>query len=91
MKIHAISNEAFKKGNCYNVQETALLINKSVQTVRSYIKRGYLKLSAGQNRIDFQITGESIHALPAFLHESLQQLRKNRSTYMKNQWKKINV
>lgn len=72
----------------YSVEDTAAMIHKSKQTVRSYVKRGLLTL-AESGSMGFWITKASIDALPALLHGSLQNLRKQRSEYMRQKWDSI--
>lgn len=73
---------------CYTVESTSEKIGKSPQTVRAYVKRGYLKLSP-LSTIEFWITGASIQSLQTRLAGRLGELRKERSDYMRNTWKKL--
>jgi hypothetical protein len=72
----------------YSVEDTAVKIGKSKQTVRSYVKRGLLTL-AESGSMGFWITKSSIDTLPSLLHGSLQNLRKQRSEYMRQKWDSI--
>lgn len=72
----------------YTVEETAHKIGKSVQTVRAYVKRGFLEI-APDNGASFKITAESIQSLPSKLAGAMQSLRDQRSQNMKDKWKLI--
>jgi hypothetical protein len=89
MKRHpAILVKSKEVCDTYSVEETAAKIGKSKQTVRSYVRRGLLELSANGG-MGFRITSPSIDELPSKLHASLQTLRQQRSQYMRDQWQKM--
>lgn len=72
----------------YSVEETSKMIGKTDQTVRAYVKRGFLSLSQ-DNASGFRITEESIKKLNSKLSDAMQNLRSKRSSNMKNKWKII--
>ena len=88
MKTSKRKQRAKPTPDSYSVEDTAAMIHKSKQTVRSYVKRGLLTL-AESGSMGFWITKASIDALPALLHGSLQELRKQRSEYMRQKWDSI--